>query len=63
MKNGRIKGIQRCKRKDCGCNYTVGKRSGEYAKETKWKAFQLYLEGLNYRQGKLILFLTKTLDL
>ena len=49
VKNGHIKGMQRYKCKDCGYNYTVEKRSGEYSKETKRKALQLYLEGLGFR--------------
>ena len=48
-KNGFVKGIQRYKCKNCGYNYTVEKRSGEYSKETKRKALQLYLEGLGFR--------------
>ena len=48
-KNGFVKGIQRYKCKECGYNYTVEKRSGEYSKETKRKALQLYLEGLGFR--------------
>ena len=49
VKNGYIKDMQRYKCKDCGYNYTVEKRSGEYSKETKRKALQLYLEGLGFR--------------
>lgn len=49
VKNGIIKGLQRYKCKDCGCNYTVEKRSGEYSKEVRRKALQLYLEGLGFR--------------
>ena len=48
VKNGFIKGMQRYKCKKCGY-YTVEKRSGEYSKETKKKALQLYLEGLGFR--------------
>ncbi len=49
VKNGFVKGIQRYKCKECGYNYTVEKRSGEYSKETKRKALHLYLEGLGFR--------------
>jgi transposase-like protein len=49
VKNGFVKGMQRYKCKECGYNYTVEKRSGEYSKETKKKALQLYLEGLGFR--------------
>ncbi len=35
VKNGVLKGVQRYKCKECGYNYTVEKRSGEYPKETK----------------------------
>ena len=49
VKNGVLKGVQRYKCKECGYNYTVEKRSGEYPKETKRKALQLYLEGLGFR--------------
>ena len=49
IKNGFVKGVQRYKCKECGYNYTVEKRSGEYSKETKKKALQLYLEGLGFR--------------
>jgi transposase len=49
VKNGFANDIQRYKCKGCGYNYTVNKRSGEYSKETKRKALQLYLEGLGFR--------------
>ena len=49
VKNGILKGVQRYRCKDCGYNYTVEKRSGEYSKATKRKALQLYLEGLGFR--------------
>ncbi|VAW16837.1 Transposase and inactivated derivatives [hydrothermal vent metagenome] len=49
VKNGILKGVQRYRCKKCGYNYTVEKRSGEYSKETKRKALQLYLEGLGFR--------------
>lgn len=49
VKNGVLKGVQRYKCKDCGYNYTVEKRAGEYSNETKRKALQLYLEGLGFR--------------
>jgi len=49
VKNGIVNGLQRYKCKECGYNYTVKKRSGEYSKETKRKALQLYLEGLGFR--------------
>lgn len=49
VKNGVLKGVQRYKCKECGYNYTIEKRSGEYSNETKRKALQLYLEGLGFR--------------
>ena len=49
VKNGILKGVQRFRCKECEYNYTVEKRSGEYPKETKRKALQLYLEGLGFR--------------
>ena len=49
VKNGILKDVQRFRCKECGYNYTVEKRSGEYPKETKRKALQLYLEGLGFR--------------
>ncbi len=49
VKNGIVRGLQRYRCKECGYNYTVEKRSGEYSKETKRKALQLYLEGLGFR--------------
>jgi transposase-like protein len=49
VKNGVLNGVQRYRCKECGYNYTVEKRSGEYSKETKRKALQLYLEGLGFR--------------
>ncbi len=49
VKNGLIKGVQRYQCKECGYNYTVEKRSGEYSKNIKKKALQLYLEGLGFR--------------
>ncbi|MBT3206850.1 MAG: IS1 family transposase [Bacteroidetes bacterium] len=49
VKNGFAKGLQRYKCKECGYNYTVENRSGEYSRATKRKALQLYLEGLGFR--------------
>jgi transposase-like protein len=49
VRNGIVNGFQRYRCKECGYNYTVKKRSGEYSKETKRKALQLYLEGLGFR--------------
>ena len=49
IKNGIVKGRQRYQCKECGNNYTVEKRSGEYSDATKKNALHLYLEGLGFR--------------
>ena len=46
VKNGIVKRLQRYRCKKCGYNYIIEKHSGEYSKEIKRKALQLYLEGL-----------------
>ena len=47
-KNGIIKGNQRYKCKDCGCNYTVSSLSRTPI-ETRIKCIRLYLEGVGFR--------------
>jgi len=52
-KNGKMKGMQRYKCKDCGYNYTKGRNSKD--KSLKRFALELYLEGLGFRSiGRLI---------
>ena len=49
VKSGKIKGIQRYKCKECGCNYTVSIKSTAKPKSVKRQALHLYLEGLGFR--------------
>jgi transposase-like protein len=49
VKSGLIKGRQRYKCKDCGCNYTVEIKSTAKPKSQKKQALHLYLEGLGFR--------------
>jgi transposase-like protein len=49
VKSGFIKGIQRYKCKECGCNYTVELKSTAKSKVLKKQALHLYLEGLGFR--------------
>jgi hypothetical protein len=49
VKSGIIKGRQRYKCKDCGCNYTVELKSTGKSKLIKKQALHLYLEGLGFR--------------
>jgi transposase-like protein len=49
VKSGIIKGRQRYKCKDCGCNYTVEIKSTAKSKSQKKQALHLYLEGLGFR--------------
>ena len=49
IKSGLIKGKQRYKCKDCGCNYTVELKSTAKPKSLKKQALHLYLEGLGFR--------------
>ena len=49
VKSGFIKGRQRYKCKDCGCNYTVEIKSAAKPKSLKKQALHLYLEGLGFR--------------
>jgi hypothetical protein len=46
---GIIKGRQRYKCKDCGCNYTVELKSTGKPKSMKKLALHMYLEGLGFR--------------
>lgn len=47
-KNGKVKGKQRYKCKDCGCNYTVSSLSRTPI-EQRIKCIRLYLEGVGFR--------------
>ena len=49
VKSGIIKGRQRYKCKECGCNYTVEFKSTAKPKSMKKQALHLYLEGLGFR--------------
>jgi transposase-like protein len=49
VKSGIIKGRQRYRCKDCGCNYTVEVKSTGKPKSMKKQALHLYLEGLGFR--------------
>ena len=49
VKSGKIKGVQRYKCKDCGCNYTVELKSSAYSKSFKRQFLHLYSEGLGFR--------------
>ncbi len=49
VKSGIIKGRQRYKCKDCGCNYTVELKSTAKPTSMKKQALHLYLEGLGFR--------------
>ena len=49
VKSGKIKGRQRYKCKECGCNYTVELKSTAKPKSQKRQALHLYLEGLGFR--------------
>ena len=49
VKNGIVRALQRYKCKNCGFNFTVEKRSNQYPKSIRKKAFQLYLEGMGFR--------------
>ena len=49
VKSGAIKGRQRYKCKECGCNYTVELKSTGKPKLLKKQALHLYLEGLGFR--------------
>jgi len=48
VKNGFMRGKQRYKCKNCGCNYTGG-RNG-YPEDIKQKAIKYYLEGNGFRR-------------
>jgi transposase-like protein len=49
VKSGIIKGMQRYKCKDCGCNFTVVIKSTAKPNSMKKDALHLYLEGLGFR--------------
>ena len=44
-----VKGLQRYKCKNCGCNCTVEQKSTARSKFIKKQALHLYLEGLGFR--------------
>ena len=46
-KNGKVKGVQRYRCKDCNYNYTKGRNAKD--KSLKRFALELYLEGLGFR--------------
>jgi transposase-like protein len=48
-KSGIVKGKQRHKCKDCGCNFTVEIKSTAKSRSIKKDALHLYLEGLGFR--------------
>ena len=48
-KDGKIKGIQRYKCKECSYRYTVEIKSTAKPKNIKRQALELYLEGLGFR--------------
>jgi len=49
VKFGKIRGRQRYKCKECGCNYTVSLKSTAKPQSVKKQALHLYLEGLGFR--------------
>jgi transposase-like protein len=49
VKSGIIRGTQRYKCKECGCNYTVALKSTAKPQSLKKQALHLYLEGLGFR--------------
>ena len=49
VKSGIVKGKQRFKCSDCGCNYTVEFKSTAKPMSMKKNALHLYLEGLGFR--------------
>ena len=49
VKAGFIRGIQRYKCKECGCFYSVEKKSDVKTPEQKRLALEMYLEGLGFR--------------
>ncbi|KAA6323598.1 hypothetical protein EZS27_026978 [termite gut metagenome] len=55
VKSGIIKGTQRYKCKECGCNYTVELKSTAKPQSMKKQALHLYLEGLGFRSISRIL--------
>lgn len=55
VKAGFIRGIQRYKCKECGCFYSVEKKSDVKTPEQKPLALEMYLEGLGFRSRGRIL--------
>jgi transposase-like protein len=49
VKSGIVRGRQRYKCKDCGCNYSVELKSTAKPRYLKKQALHLYLEGLGFR--------------
>ena len=54
VKNGIVKGKQRYRCSDCGCNYTLSSRY-RLPESLRKQAIQLYLEGLGFRSIERIL--------
>jgi transposase-like protein len=48
IKNGIVRGLQRWKCKQCGCNYTQSEPPG-YPRWMRRRALELYLEGVGFR--------------
>jgi transposase-like protein len=49
VKSGKLKGRQRYRCKECGCNYSVEMKSTAKPKSLKRLALHMYLEGLGFR--------------
>jgi len=49
VKAGFIRDLQRYKCKDCGCHFSVEKKSDVKTKEQRRMALELYLEGMGFR--------------
>ena len=55
IRNGVIKGVQRYKCKDCGCNYTICFSQNTEEERKRRFALSMYLEGLGFRSiGRLL---------
>ena len=52
VKSGKIKGRQRYRCKECGCNYSVEMKSTAKPKSVKIQALHMYLEGLGFRVNR-----------
>jgi len=49
VKAGFIRGLQRYKCKNCGCHFSVEKKSNVKTDEQKRKALHLYFQGMGFR--------------